>query len=138
MSIKWLMIVLTVGTTASLLMTNKHVRAALPGGVDREISAEVEKMNKRLPLTTGVVRLESVEYANLTMTMNGSILDNNAVVTDEGKRALQKQMLNIYCASPFRQKNVKVIYHFQQLAMRSLGEKLHNEVFDITVKPGDC
>ena len=97
-----------------------------------------EEVNKMLPQTGELLRVDKVEYAGHVMRYSGAVLATREL-TEELKTKLRAELVNLYCGNvALRRANVSVEYLLTKAAVASYNDKVHTETWSTVVRPENC
>ena len=133
---KWLLIFAVLfilgKVTTELIVWNSAKR------VDKNMTRVAEEVNKMLPQTGELLRVDKVEYSDHVMRYSGSVLATSEL-TNEVKTKLRAELVNLYCGNvALKRANVSVEYLLTKAAVASYNDKVHTQTWSTVVRPENC
>lgn len=138
---KAIVIIILVLVAGKFVYDMKSGKAAAPVaaiGVDQQMTRIVEEVNRKLPISNGVMQVERVEYSDRTVRYYGALL-NARPVEESAKAELKRKLTAVYCSDKaIRDAKVSVEYAIKSVALRSISDKVTDQSWRTTIRPEDC
>ena len=133
-----IILVLVAGKFAYDSIGSKAAKPLAAASTERQMVRIVEEMNRKLPMSNGVMQVERVEYSDQTLRYHGTLL-NARPVEESAKAELQRKLSELYCRDrTLRDAKVSVEYAVKGVALKSISDRVTDQSWRTTVRPEDC